>query len=183
MRTSIHAIVDEPPRGIHVPVAVGVDVLAQAAVEDVEYIGNPLRRRPAEGGVARDDRESVAVIPGVDGDVGIARIEGAASVVVDVTGSPVALAIVIVGVGAVGEQAVIGPRLVGGAVGGDAVAVVVVDIGLVGLRVVVAGSELVGVVVSIVDRAVDGGDDLGDAVGRVERVARDSKIGATRGRR
>jgi len=114
-------------------------------------------------------REPTAMVPGVAGDVGVAGGEGAAGVVVDEPGRAVALGVVGVGEGAVGDHPVVGVGGVGRAVGLGAVARGVVGVALVGLPVVgiVGAGELAGGVVVVGDSAVGRGL-LKDASGGVE---------------
>ncbi|MBC7350770.1 MAG: hypothetical protein H5U08_00275 [Thermogutta sp.] len=88
--------------------------------------------------------EPVAVVPGVLGDVRVARVELAVLIGVDEAIRAVAFGIVEIAVGPVGQKPVVGAGGVGTAVGGNAVAVGVVLVTFIALIVVVGGGELPG---------------------------------------
>jgi len=83
-------------------IAVGIEFLMDQAVEGVVDVVDGLGGGAAVGGPVGDVGEAVAMVPGVLGDRGVARVEGAAGVGVDEAGGAVAVGVVGVGVDEVG---------------------------------------------------------------------------------
>ena len=107
LQNDLIAIVSEAGLMVNLAVPVAVDRFPNTMVLHVVEVIDHFRGWPALDGVVRNLRQPLAGVPGVFGDVRIARVEHAVVVVVDELFRAVAFGIVGIGIGAVRNQPVV----------------------------------------------------------------------------